>query len=125
MQVTESTIPDQHRLTFSGKRLDDERMISDYNVIHGIHVVRERDSGGADARFLHDVRTVSPSADGACGRTGDHSCPSPEHYSWKRLGNHRDYQERPVERSLAEEVHQHASVWQLQGEGHDGLPLLA
>ena len=59
MQVTESTIPDQHRLTFSGKRLDDERMISDYNVIHGIHVVRERDSGGDDARFLHDVRTVS------------------------------------------------------------------
>ena len=37
------------------------------------------------------------------------------------------YQERPDERSLAEDVHQDASVWQLQvvGERHEGRPLLA
>ena len=37
------------------------------------------------------------------------------------------HQERPDERSLADEVHQDASVWQLQvvGQRHEGLPLLA
>ena len=39
----------------------------------------------------------------------------------------RGYQERPDERSLAREVHQHASVWQLEvvGKRHEGVPLVA
>ena len=35
IQVIEGTQLDQQRLTFSGKYLEDERMISDYSVIHG------------------------------------------------------------------------------------------
>ena len=32
MQVKGGTIPDQQRLTFSGKRVEDERMISDFTT---------------------------------------------------------------------------------------------
>ena len=35
MQVKEGTIRDQQRLTFSGKPLEDERVISDCNITNG------------------------------------------------------------------------------------------
>ena len=35
IQIKENALPDQRRLTYSGKQLEDERMISDYNIPHG------------------------------------------------------------------------------------------
>ena len=35
IQLRGGTLPDQQRLTFSGKQFEDERMSSDYNNIHG------------------------------------------------------------------------------------------
>ena len=48
IHVKEGTLPDQQRLTFSGKQPEDEKTISDYNIIHGSTLyISGRLKGGA------------------------------------------------------------------------------
>ena len=48
IQVEQGTLPNHQRLTLSGKQLEDERIISDYNIIHRSTLyVRGRLKGGA------------------------------------------------------------------------------
>ena len=114
IRVLEGTLPDKQRLTCSETQLEKERMISDCNIIHGPPCPQAGDSKAAYKcqQSQCDVRTASASAETAATQQATTVDLRQNLESLRRLGrNRRCHQERPDERTLSEEVHQHASVW--------------
>ena len=59
IQVKEGTIRDQQRLTFSGKQLEDERMISDCKVAHGCTLYAGGDFTGGAAITTKEITNAA------------------------------------------------------------------
>ena len=53
------TLPDQQRLTFSGEQLEDERMIFDYNIIHGSMLHTSGRPKGSAAMSAEEITNTS------------------------------------------------------------------
>ena len=69
IQVKDGTLPEQQRLTFSGKQLNGERLMSEYYIIHALNLL---DSEKCSAASVSESERAESSDEASSGEEAPH-----------------------------------------------------